>query len=462
MHRSWRITVETPRSRILGEILIAANSRVYIVEGETPLNLPPPAQFQASLQVLDDKRSLAGAILQRGVLKRCFGQLRASETLLTTGISIMREVGDRIGEARGLSQLANTHAAMGRVRDAIHEARRALKSAEAAGDTRALIVFLNNAAYGPFRSAGDFQRAERFVNRAIRLVGESGHDENLANYCDTMAAILLSKGEPKEAFRWALQSQVHFRAWKGRFRFLGAHIDFRLGMCHFELGDYRKALKLLSRAATAWEREQEMELRICALSMLARIHAAESRFSKAMAYAREVEGLIRRVDGVDSLQSIHWNQYVTFRTVGSHATAKRSLRRAYLSLVQQSQNLKGGYRRRFLHAVKINKEIQTEFERINPAGIESAMVDGSGAIHVHPLSVLGMLDDIDERRRVVSEYVRGGQLTQREMAFRLGVSVRTIRNDVASLKKHNHHTIRFSEGNVRADPGNETTESAMK
>jgi hypothetical protein len=55
MHRSWRITVETPTSRILGEILIAANNRVYIVEGETPIALPPPAQFQASIQVLNDE-----------------------------------------------------------------------------------------------------------------------------------------------------------------------------------------------------------------------------------------------------------------------------------------------------------------------------------------------------------------------------------------------------------------------
>ena len=55
MHRSWRITVETPTTRILGEILIAANNRVYIVEGETPLALPPAAQFQASIQVLNDE-----------------------------------------------------------------------------------------------------------------------------------------------------------------------------------------------------------------------------------------------------------------------------------------------------------------------------------------------------------------------------------------------------------------------
>jgi hypothetical protein len=54
-HRSRRMTVETPNSRILGEILIAANNRLYIVEGETPLNVPPPAQFQASLQILNNE-----------------------------------------------------------------------------------------------------------------------------------------------------------------------------------------------------------------------------------------------------------------------------------------------------------------------------------------------------------------------------------------------------------------------
>ena len=52
---SWRITVETPTARILGEILIAANNHVYIVEGETPVNVPPSAQFQASIQILNDE-----------------------------------------------------------------------------------------------------------------------------------------------------------------------------------------------------------------------------------------------------------------------------------------------------------------------------------------------------------------------------------------------------------------------
>jgi hypothetical protein len=54
MHRSWRITVETPqKQRILGEVLVAANKRLYISEAQTALNVPPPAQFSVSLQILD-------------------------------------------------------------------------------------------------------------------------------------------------------------------------------------------------------------------------------------------------------------------------------------------------------------------------------------------------------------------------------------------------------------------------
>jgi hypothetical protein len=54
-HRSRRITVENANTRILAEILISARNRLYIVEGETPLSVPPAAQFQASLQILNDE-----------------------------------------------------------------------------------------------------------------------------------------------------------------------------------------------------------------------------------------------------------------------------------------------------------------------------------------------------------------------------------------------------------------------
>jgi hypothetical protein len=54
LHLSRRLTVETTNNRILAEILVAENNRLYITEAETPLNVPPAANFQASLQILDE------------------------------------------------------------------------------------------------------------------------------------------------------------------------------------------------------------------------------------------------------------------------------------------------------------------------------------------------------------------------------------------------------------------------
>jgi hypothetical protein len=53
-HRSWRQTIERANQLVLTEILVARNNRLYISEAVTGRNIPPPAQFQASLQILDE------------------------------------------------------------------------------------------------------------------------------------------------------------------------------------------------------------------------------------------------------------------------------------------------------------------------------------------------------------------------------------------------------------------------
>jgi len=53
--RTQRMTVETAdKHRIMSEILVHG-TRLYIVTADTAANMPPPAQFQASVQILDDK-----------------------------------------------------------------------------------------------------------------------------------------------------------------------------------------------------------------------------------------------------------------------------------------------------------------------------------------------------------------------------------------------------------------------
>ena len=53
-HREWRLTVETPTTRILASTLITATNKLFITEGENALNLPPPGQFHVSLQILNE------------------------------------------------------------------------------------------------------------------------------------------------------------------------------------------------------------------------------------------------------------------------------------------------------------------------------------------------------------------------------------------------------------------------
>jgi hypothetical protein len=50
--RSRRLTVETDTRRYLAEIM-AHDNRLYIVEADTAISAVPPAQFQASIQILD-------------------------------------------------------------------------------------------------------------------------------------------------------------------------------------------------------------------------------------------------------------------------------------------------------------------------------------------------------------------------------------------------------------------------
>jgi hypothetical protein len=54
-HPTQRITVEMPNQRrLLAAVLVSREKRLYISEADTAMDAPPAAQYQASVQVLDD------------------------------------------------------------------------------------------------------------------------------------------------------------------------------------------------------------------------------------------------------------------------------------------------------------------------------------------------------------------------------------------------------------------------
>ena len=53
--KTQRQTIETPNMTYLMTEILVHGTRLYIVEAETAMSVPPPAQFQASVQILDEQ-----------------------------------------------------------------------------------------------------------------------------------------------------------------------------------------------------------------------------------------------------------------------------------------------------------------------------------------------------------------------------------------------------------------------
>jgi len=104
-HRSWRMTIDMPNQhRILAEILIAKNDRLYVSQADTPLTSASPAQFQASLQILDEN----------GVRIR----YRQVEALPTDGVVPATPQANAVTTAETLAQVKGTFRVAGGACDA--------------------------------------------------------------------------------------------------------------------------------------------------------------------------------------------------------------------------------------------------------------------------------------------------------------------------------------------------------
>src|SRR5713101_2786056 len=290
------------------------------------------------LKELEDVRSRAFVLLQKGILDG------------------FRRIGDKVGEARGLSQLALTHAIMGRLREAVHESEQALRMVRRAGDVRAEILFLNNAAYGVLRLVGEFKRAQRYATRAMRLVAEDRGGENATLYADSMAAVLLEEGNLDAAYHWAKLSQSLSTARGMRGTWIDLTARFTLGCICLELGRLARALKHLSTVRARLKSCGESELELRAIAAIARAHLARADSTTALGCLHEMRGLLARVDGAERMQEIHWTRFRVLQSCQNFPAVKRALYKAYECMMEQLKTLKGPMRRRFM-AISINVRI---------------------------------------------------------------------------------------------------------
>ncbi len=417
-------------------------------------------EMEQLLPGLEDRRSIAYSFAQRAIVCRYLGKMKLSESLGLRSLSIFREIGDRVGEARGLAQLALTQVALGKLREAVHNGRKALRLAREARDIRAQVTILNNTGVGVYRCVGDFARAGKNVADAMELVARAGDFENLAMYQDSMAAVLLERGNHKDALHWSKLSWASCRSAEMGIG-LSAEIRFRLGCVYLELKDRLRAIRYLQKALIDHARCGEVPFQIRTMAALSRAYLATGDVANALKCSREALRLLQRVDGMEQVQMVYWTQFQALKEVGAHVAAERALRKAYTTVVQQASSLKGRMKAKFLNEVGVNREILDAAKRPQQPsyhrGVESLASDETvrgdatagisppiGGMDLH--SPRGCIDGHSRRERIAhrrqailnllqSDDKRILHVPQFAIASSLGVSIRTVRSDVAALRK---------------------------
>ncbi len=417
-------------------------------------------QVEQLLRDSEDRRSIAYSFIQKVVIYRCLGKMKLSESLGLSSLTIFREIGDRVGEARVLTQLALTQVALGELRAAVHNGRKALGLACKARDIRAQVTILNNTGAGAYRCVGDFTRAKKNVAHAMALIAVAGDQESLAIYQDSMAAVLLDQGDYTAALHWSKLSWASCRSAEMGVG-LRAEIRFRLGCAYLELKDRPQAIRYLQKALIDHTKCGEIPFQIRTMVALARAYLATGDVANALKYSRGASRFLHRVDGMEQVQIVHWTQFQVLKAIGARVAAGRVLQKAYSAVVQQASSLKGRMKARFLNEVRINREILaaadglqqiSSYRRVESLGShETVRVDPTAGIH-SPLSdmdlrsSLGRADSrsrgerIANRRRTILNLLRSddnriSRVRQYAIASTLGVSIRTVRSDMAAVRK---------------------------
>lgn len=398
---------------------------LLLFTGQSEMGLTYLERAESILAESADRRDYAPILIQKGVFWRCLGRADKSEQVLMKGVEMMRARGDRVGEARGLSQLAYTHTITGSLRAAFHEARRSIRLAAGAGDTRGLIVFRNNAAYAVYRCLGEFGRAERCVREALALVEKTERKENQAIYYDTMAAILCDKGDQQAAYQWATEARRLYKRWSGQFDYVGAEIDYHLGSAALALGRFDEARECLSQAVAHWEQSHDRSLLAQGISRLGLVALSQGDLAGAVQLADRAGRMVRRTRWVEQVQEVYWAQAQIYRACGRRKLATKAIERAYATVMNHASSLKGRLRRSYLSTPR-NRRIQDDARDMGVPFSKSQ----KAPVRAEEQSARGVI----ARRERLLELLRNGQTRRLDLALSLGISERTVRSDLAALK----------------------------
>jgi tetratricopeptide (TPR) repeat protein len=145
-----------------------------------------------------DQRLELETLNNMALVYRATGQPRRALELYEQALPIIREVGDRAGEAVTLNNIAEVYRATGQPERALELYEQALPLMREVGDRAGEATTLNNMAL-VYQATGQPQRALELYEQALPLMREVGDRAGEAATLNNMALVYRATGQPKRA-----------------------------------------------------------------------------------------------------------------------------------------------------------------------------------------------------------------------------------------------------------------------
>jgi predicted ATPase/predicted Ser/Thr protein kinase len=241
---------------------------------------------------LGDKRNMAEGLTILGIHAFYLGeQPQQAEELCKRGIQLWREIGDERGLGHALGPLAGLKRSQGDFEGATRTYQASLRLFRKVGDLREIAGALGNLADVAL-DQGNLRQAQEWSAESQELYGKLKDKHGIATALRTQACALYQQGEYQEAKTFFERSMRLFAEISDPGCL--AITSIGLGGVMLKLGDLSKARQLAEESLK--KLEQEVQEKIPALLLLARVALAEEDVAVAREWFAQALELSKRIE----------------------------------------------------------------------------------------------------------------------------------------------------------------------
>ena len=406
-------------------------------------------------RLVDDRPALARDLITTGWILLEQDDIEHAEPYCQEALRISRALGKRIDEAFALDILANLLCERGSLGPALEMYNQALDICHALHEEKLRLSILLESADLIVRLLGDFEQAERILGEAQTLARNHQLTRELAICSGQRARIDFCRGDLRAARSKLNQSIPRLQERNAPKEV----IELRLLQVEIELvaGRPAAALSFLKEAENL---SQDLGVRTFQLDLLA------ARSAVLLAGGRPEEALrisTQAVNGLGSGRTAHspllFRHFQALAACGRTVEARQTLQASVRGVDSLIASLSPQQQKTSLERTPIHREILLAWENLHPRQVCISLPQShNGRTGATPtrqeIQILwtvwlpedGDIPDKVERRRrqllrLLNEArIQGASPKYRHLAQSLGVSIRTIAEDVAALSREQSRT----------------------